>query len=130
MLFLVLFILIACSKGRSLVKKSYLNQIKQFYREKVLDYVFYENNEKLSSEKEAEFLSVFNNDIPMVCNDFYDTILNMIYSCLTIIFSLFALANINIVITLIVVFNFVGLAIVPLIFKKDYKRKRIKFQIH
>lgn len=124
LLFLVLSILIACSRGRALVKKSYLNQIKQFYREKVLDYVFYENNEKLSSEKEAEFLSVFNNDIPMVCNDFYDTILNMIYSCLTIIFSLFALANINIVITLVVVFNFVGLAIVPLIFKKRLQKKK------
>lgn len=50
LLFLVLFLLIACARGRALVKKSYLNQIKQFYREKVLDYVFYKNNEKLSSE--------------------------------------------------------------------------------
>ena len=124
LLFLVLFLLIACARGRALVKKSYLNQIKQFYREKVLDYVFYKNNEKLSSEKEAEFLSVFNNDIPMVCNDFYDTILNIVYSCLTILFSLFALAKINIIITLIVVFNFVGLAIVPLVFKKSLQKKK------
>ena len=124
LLFLVLFLLIACARGRALVKKSYLNQIKQFYREKVPDYVFYKNNEKLSSEKEAEFLSVFNNDIPMVCNDFYDTILNIVYSCLTILFSLFALAKINIIITLIVVFNFVGLAIVPLVFKKSLQKKK------
>ena len=124
LLFLVLFLLIACARGRALVKKSYLNQIKQFYREKVLDYVFYNNNEKLSSEKEAEFLSVFNNDIPMVCNDFYDTILNIVYSCLTILFSLFALAKINVIITLIVVFNFVGLAIVPLVFKKSLQKKK------
>ena len=124
LLFLVLFLLIACARGRALVKKSYLNQIKQFYREKVLDYVFYKNNEKLSSEKEAEFLSVFNNDIPMVCNDFYDTILNIVYSCLTILFSLFALAKINVIITLIVVFNFVGLAIVPLVFKKSLQKKK------
>ena len=124
LLFLVLFLLIACARGRALVKKSYLNQIKQFYREKVLDYVFYKSNEKLSSEKEAEFLSVFNNDIPMVCNDFYDTILNIVYSCLTILFSLFALAKINVIITLIVVFNFVGLAIVPLVFKKSLQKKK------
>lgn len=124
LLFWVLFLLIACARGRALVKKSYLNQIKQFYREKVLDYVFYKNNEKLSSEKEAEFLSVFNNDIPMVCNDFYDTILNIVYSCLTILFSLFALAKINVIITLIVVFNFVGLAIVPLVFKKSLQKKK------
>ena len=124
LLFLVLFLLIACARGRALVKKSYLNQIKQFYREKVLDYVFYKNNEKLSSENEAEFLSVFNNDIPMVCNDFYDTILNIVYSCLTILFSLFALAKINVIITLIVVFNFVGLAIVPLVFKKSLQKKK------
>ena len=124
LLFLVLFLLIACARGRALVKKSYLNQIKQFYREKVLDYVFYKNNEKLSSEKEAEFLSVFNNDIPMICNDFYDTILNIVYSCLTILFSLFALAKINVIITLIVVFNFVGLAIVPLVFKKSLQKKK------
>lgn len=124
LLFLVLFLLVACARGRALVKKSYLNQIKQFYREKVLDYVFYKNNEKLSSEKEAEFLSVFNNDIPMVCNDFYDTILNIVYSCLTILFSLFALAKINVIITLIVVFNFVGLAIVPLVFKKSLQKKK------
>lgn len=124
LLFLVLFLLIACARGRALVKKSYLNQIKQFYREKVLDYVFYKNNEKLSSEKEAEFLSVFNNDIPMICNDFYDTILNIVYSCLTILFSLFALAKINVIITLIVVVNFVGLAIVPLVFKKSLQKKK------
>ena len=36
LLFLVLFLLIACARGRALVKKSYLNQIKQFYRETLL----------------------------------------------------------------------------------------------
>lgn len=120
LLFAALTLLVACSRGRALSKKSYLNQVKQFYREKVLDCVYYENNEKLSSEKEAELLSVFNNDIPMVCSDFYDTILSMIYSCLTIIFSFLALANINSVIACIIVLNLVALAIVPLVFKKGF----------
>lgn len=124
LLFAALTLLVACSRGRALSKKSYLNQVKQFYREKVLDCVYYENNEKLSSEKEAELLSVFNNDIPMVCSDFYDTILSMIYSCLTIIFSFFALANINSVIACIIVLNLVALAIVPLVFKKALQEKK------
>jgi ABC-type multidrug transport system fused ATPase/permease subunit len=128
MLFVLLFgaivLLIASARGRALTQKRYLNQIKQYYREKVLDCVFYENSEKLSSEQEAEFLSVFNNDIPMVCHDYYETILNMIYSCMTIAFSLFALANINGIVALLIVLNFVALATVPLLFKEQLQRAK------
>ena len=60
----------------------------------------------------------------MVCSDFYDTILSMIYSCLTVIFSFFALANINSVIACIIVLNLVALAIVPLVFKKALQEKK------
>lgn len=66
--------------------ENYLNLVKQFYREKILDHIFAKHSEPLSSEQEAEFLSVFNNDIPMVCSDYYQTILSMIYSVVTILF--------------------------------------------
>lgn len=83
---------------------------------------FAKHSEPLSSEQEAEFLSVFNNDIPMVCSDYYQTILSMIYSVVTILFSMTALANINGWIALMVVLNFVLLAVVPMAFKQALQR--------
>ena len=117
LLFLSILLLVGCSRGRALSQKRYLNLVKQFYREKILDHIFAKHSEPLSSEQEAEFLSVFNNDIPMVCSDYYQTILSMIYSVVTILFSMTALANINGWIALMVVLNFVLLAVVPMAFK-------------
>lgn len=117
-------VLIISSIGRDLTTKQYLNQVKQFYRERILRHVFKNNSENLSSEQEAEYLSVFNNDIPMVCNDHYNTILNIIYSCVTIAFSLFALVNINTSIACLIVLNFVALAAVPLLFKERLQKSK------
>lgn len=122
LLFLSILLLVGCSRGRVLSQKSYLNLVKQFYREKILNHIFAKHSEPLSSEQEAEFLSVFNNDIPMVCSDYYQTILSMIYSVVTILFSMTALANINGWIALMVVLNFVLLAVVPMAFKQALQR--------
>lgn len=122
LLFLSILLLVGCSRGRALSQKRYLNLVKQFYREKILDHIFAKHSEPLSSEQEAEFLSVFNNDIPMVCSDYYQTILSMIYSVVTILFSMTALANINGWIALMVVLNFVLLAVVPMAFKQALQR--------
>lgn len=58
----------------------------------------------------------------MVCSDYYQTILSMIYSVVTILFSMTALANINGWIALMVVLNFVLLAVVPMAFKQALQR--------
>ena len=40
LLFLSILLLVGCSRGRALSQKSYLNLVKQFYREKILDHIF------------------------------------------------------------------------------------------
>ena len=59
LLFAALTLLVACSRGRALSKKSYLNQVKQFYREKVLDCVYYENNEKCTAKGRYDLFNLY-----------------------------------------------------------------------
>ncbi len=95
-LLLVIVLLIFCCRGQELFQTRYLNQVRSFYRVGMTDGIFARFREGISSQQEAELLSVFNNDIPMICSDYYETGLNIFYSAVMILFSLSALVQINI----------------------------------
>ncbi len=123
-LLLVIVLLIFCCRGQELFQTKYLNQVRSFYRVGMTDGIFARFREGISSQQEAELLSVFNNDIPMICSDYYETGLNIFYSAVMILFSLSALVQINIWMMLLILLNFVLLAIVPHLFKKKLQQKK------
>lgn len=123
-LFLVIALLIFCCRGQELFQTKYLNQVRSFYRIGVTDGIFARFREGVSSQQEAELLSIFNNDIPMICSDYYETGLNIFYSAVMILFSLSALVQINLWMMLLILLNFVLLAIVPNLFKKSLQEKK------
>lgn len=123
-LFIISAVLILCSRYQTLFKTKYLNAVRHTYRKKVMSGIFAQEDQGISSQKEAEILSVFNNDIPMICSDYYETILSIIYSFVVILFSLSALVTINRWMMILILLNFVLLAIVPLLFKKILQKKK------
>lgn len=118
--FLILFtmIIILCQSLYSIFKVKYLNSITYKMRSDIVQGILNKKSSDLTSQKQSEYISIFHNDIQMVCDDYYETILNIVSSSLTIILSITALASLNFTITLIILCNFILLALNPLIFRK------------
>ncbi len=118
--FLILFtmIIILCQSLYSILKVKYLNSITYKMRSDIIQGILNKKSSDLTSQKQSEYISIFHNDIQMVCDDYYETILNIVSSSLTIIFSITALASLSFTITLIILCNFILLALNPLIFRK------------
>lgn len=123
-LLLFMAALVLCCRGMALTKAKYLNEMKRFYRENVLAGIFGSQQENLSSEREAELLSVFNNDIPMICTDYHGTILNIVYCFSTILFALSAIVSIHPLMAVLVVVNLGLLVVVPRAFRKSLQKEK------
>ncbi|MEG1027272.1 MAG: ABC transporter transmembrane domain-containing protein, partial [Oscillospiraceae bacterium] len=113
-----------CLALQQLVKSKYLNDVKHYFKKYVFAGILRMETESITSKKQAEYISMFNNDIPMVCEDFYSTIFDVITSVIMLIFSLTALIQINIYLMLIIVACFILLALNPIFFKNCLQNKK------
>lgn len=58
LLFLSILLLVGCSRGRALSQKRYLNLIKQFYREKILDHILQNTANHFPRSRKQNFISI------------------------------------------------------------------------
>ncbi|MDO5422909.1 MAG: ABC transporter ATP-binding protein [Eubacteriales bacterium] len=109
-----------------LIKTKWTNQLTSDYRDGIARSIL--NTEKLSAldAKKGEYISIINNDVPMVINDFYENLLNVFQAVMTIVFSVYALASLNWKILLIICFQILLLAINPVIFQKPMQASKVK----
>ena len=124
-LFILLLLLINFCKGFTLAKARYINVVKQEYREGVLRGIFAGNRETLSSEQEAKLLSVFNNDIPMIVSDYYDTMTRAIYSMLVIVFAFTAIVSVHPLMAVLIFCQMLLLTFVPRVFRKKLQEQKL-----
>ncbi len=125
-LLLILILLIHFCRWQTLAKARYINAVKQEYREGVLQGIFAENRETLSSEQEAQLLSVFNNDIPMVLSDHHDTLMRAIYSMMVIVFAFSAIVSVHPLMAVMIFCQMLLLTVVPRAFRKKLQEQKQK----
>ena len=123
-LLLLLVVLVHFCRRMTLEKARYINEVKQEYREGVLRGIFANNRETLSSEQEGEFLSLFNNDIPMVVSDYHDTLTRAIYSMLVIVFAFSAIVSVHPLMAALIFGQMLLLTFVPRIFRKKLQEQK------
>ena len=114
---LMILLLVGCNYVRHILKVLYLNTIKHRYRTNILKNIFKVNSDSLSSEKEAEYTSIFNNDISLVTKDYNETILNICNSVITIFFSITAIVQIHSMFAIVSLLAFTFIALVPRVFR-------------
>ncbi len=119
---LILVILSCCAMGLS--KTAYLNKAKAFYRENILRGMFSIRREALSSQEEAQLLSVFNNDISMVVADYHETLLEAVSSLMTIFFAFSAIVSIHPLMALLICCQMLLITTVPRFFRKKLQRQK------
>ena len=107
-----------------IAKKKFLNCIAHNYRMDVAKSILKTQNVIPSESSKAEYISCFNNDIPMLVEDYYANILNIIQTIMTLFFSLKALLTLNIWILLLIIIQIILLAINPILFRKGMQERK------
>lgn len=90
-----IILLIVGESFYQLAKVKYMNRIAYEYRKNILRSILQVKLSNLTSKKRAEYISIMNNDIQMVLNDYYGNLLNLIYTVATVAFSVKALLSLN-----------------------------------
>ncbi len=124
LLLAMMFLLIQCNRVATLAKARYINQVKQDYREAVLNGIFIQHRETLSSEQEASLLSVFNNDIPMIVSDYHETLTRALYSVMTIFFAFSAIVSVHPLMAVLICCQMLLLTTVPRLFRKKLTQQK------
>ncbi len=124
LLLLLMGLLVLSHGAQDLSKTVYLNKARQFYREHILSGIFGSRREALSSQEEAQLLSVFNNDIPMVVTDHHDTLLWAASSLMTLLFGFSALAVVHPLMALLIGAQLILMTQVPRFFRKELQLRK------
>lgn len=119
-----IILLIVGESFYQLAKVKYMNRIAYEYRKNILRSILQVKLSNLTSKKRAEYISIMNNDIQMVLNDYYGNLLNLIYTVATVAFSVKALLSLNVYILLIIILQIVLLTINPFLFRKPLQQSK------
>ena len=119
-----IILLIVGESFYQLAKVKYMNRIAYESRKHILRSILQVKLSNLTSKKRAEYISIMNNDIQMVLNDYYGNLLNLIYTVATVAFSVKALLSLNVYILLIIILQIVLLTINPFLFRKPLQQSK------
>lgn len=102
LLIIISIITIISSIFKVLIESKYTSSVKQTLRYRLIRGIEKLPFNKFSTNDRAKYISMFNNDINMVTEDYYKNLLDIIGCAATIIFSLSALLSINIWMAIII----------------------------
>ena len=119
-----ILLIITAESLLQLVRKKFLNQTAHRYRMTVTGAMLKTRNVIPSETEKAEYISCFNNDIPMITEEYYNNILNIVETAATILFSLRALLTLNFWILLVILTQIVLLALNPVFFRKKMQEQK------
>ena len=119
-----ILLIITAESLLQLVRKKFLNQTAHRYRVTVTGAMLKTRNVIPSETEKAEYISCFNNDIPMITEEYYNNILNIVETAATILFSLRALLTLNFWILLVILAQIVLLALNPVFFRKKMQEQK------
>lgn len=121
-------LLIICTESLlQIAKKKFLNLMAHKYRISITSSMLDEEDVIPSETKKSEYISCFNNDIPMVIEEYYSNVFQIIQTITTVLFSLSALLTLNVRLLFLIILQILLLAINPILFRKGMqdRKKRV-----
>ena len=120
--FIILLCLVGLINGiidmiDQVMEKKYSNTIAHNYREKITNYISHLEPNEYSKHEKSEYISIINNNIDLVVNNYYIFILNVIKCILVIVFTISALFSLNGILTVIIVVTASLTVINPFLFR-------------
>lgn len=104
-------------------EEKYKNHISHTYRLGLRDYISGLAQKQFDEKTTAEYVSMFNNNISMVVENYYMMILNIIKCAFVVVFSISALFSLNKTLTVVIVITS-GLTVLnPFLFRKSLDRQ-------
>lgn len=120
----IILLIIVAESLYQLARKKYLNQAAHRYRMILVDQVRRREHVILTEKEKAEYISEFNNDIPMVTEEYHGNLLNLMITAATIFFSVQALLRLNVWILFFILVQIALLTLNPVIFRKKMQEKK------
>lgn len=109
-------LLLAFEYGRQVLNASYLNQIgAQIHQTSLLRY--FSTHDTRTSQSPSEQVSALNNDIEMVKNLHYDTVISLIQGVVSFLFAFTALLSLNLLTALGILLTLLVPIVLPLLFQ-------------
>ena len=99
------------------VENKYSNHIAHNYRKGVSNYILQLEPNEYAKRERSDYVSIFNNNITMVVDNYYIMALNVMKCALVVVFTVGALFSLNIILTIIIIVTSVLTVFVPFIFR-------------
>lgn len=104
-------------------EQSYSNCIADTYRKRIADYISHLEPEEYAKRESAEYISIFNNNISIVINNFYLCILHLMRCVLVVVFTVSALFSLNWILALLIIGTSILTVVSPLLFRGKLNRQ-------
>lgn len=99
------------------MEAKYSNHICHTYRKKIAAYIGHLEPEAYAAKEKSEYVSVFNNNISMVVNNYYISLLNIMRCAMAVLFTVSALLTLNGTLAWIIIVTSILTIAAPFVFK-------------
>lgn len=115
----IILVIIAAELGRKLLSTAFRTGLLGHFRSRVTAYLLGAGYSEFSTMSPQEYLSVINNDLPAVVDDYYDNINQIIFQIVSIAISTTALSFIYAPLAIIAVLSSVIITVIPFLFARS-----------
>ena len=124
---LLFLVYIAGAGIRPLVENRYKNQVQHMLRTRLISSLRNHSVSEFTPDKRSAHLSVLNNDVSMICQDYYMTGLDLAGCGMTVLFSIAALCAIHPVMAVIIFAGCLLMTLNPNLFTKESQKRRLTY---
>ena len=126
----ILLLILVISLSSELIHKvfriKYIAKIRANLQKRFLNGILNMDFEKFSNKNSSEYVSMFNNDLNIVVENYYDEKINLYFSIFSSIVGIVALFSVNYLLAIIAIISSLFPLIIPMLFKKKLSEKRKK----
>lgn len=119
---IIIVILFEMLKKKASVK--YLMDLEHTFRNQITAYILTRKPENYTKKTPQEYISLMNNDIPTIVEDYYGEMNNIIFQVFSIFLSIFALSSIHFVFVLITIVSSIFIVMIPFVFKNTLQKRK------
>lgn len=124
MYFFTIVVILLIELCRKLLEAGYSASLKDWLRRRVGEGVLGLDAETFTEQTPQEYISVVNNDIPVVAEDYYLKITNIVFQVLSIFFSCTVLTRIYFPLAVVSAVTSILIAVIPFLFKIQLQTQR------
>lgn len=123
-LIIVTVLLMAAEFFRQTLTIRYENQVTNTLQSRMMRGILGQDFQGFREHNQDDYLSMFNNELPSIISDYYNTLLDFIFSVLSILFYSLFLIQLQPLIAVIVILSNVFPMLVPNLFTKEMQKRK------